>query len=225
MDCWEQKIALIHRIVYFWISLCIGILFTSCSEPQERLPYFNSADFTPIFLTSNEEVEEQITHKLAPFHFLNQEGEVVSNEDIEGKIHVANFMFTSCGSICPKMTNHMKVVSDSYHLDEEVVLLSFSVMPWKDDVDVLHEYVSNKEITDKNWHFLTGDKSEIYEIARTSYFAEEDIGFTKDSADFLHTEHFILVDQNQRIRGIYNGTLKLDMRQLIDDIQLLKMEE
>ncbi len=123
------------------------------------------------------------------------------------------------------MTENLKTVEEQFLDDENVVFLSFSVTPWIDKPSILKAYKERKEIKNKNWHFLTGDKATIYDLARKSYFAEEDIGFTKDSTEFLHTEHFILVDQNKRIRGIYNGTLLLEMKQLADDILALKEEE
>ena len=122
------------------------------------------------------------------------------------------------------MTENMKIVEEQFLDDENVVFLSFSVTPWIDKPYILKAYTERKEIKNKNWHFLTGDKATIYDLARKSYFAEEDIGFTKDSTEFLHTEHFILVDQNKRIRGIYNGTLLLEMKQLASDILALKEE-
>ncbi|HSH66813.1 MAG TPA: SCO family protein, partial [Bacteroidia bacterium] len=143
---------------------------------------------------------------------------------IEGKIHVANFIFTSCGSICPIMTRNMKIISDSMRNDPEIILLSYSVTPWIDKPYVLKQFKAENGIENPNWHFLTGSKSDIYTLARKSYFAEEDLGFTKDSSEFLHTEHFILVDKNKRIRGIYNGTLSLEMYQLMEDIEELKKE-
>ena len=144
--------------------------------------------------------------------------------DIEGKIHVANFIFTSCGSICPTMTRHLKLVQDEFRSDTTVVLLSYSVTPWIDTVDKLKIFADKNGINSTNWHLLTGNKSEIYTLARQSYFAEEDLGFTKDSTEFLHTEHVLLVDKNKRIRGIYNGTLQLEAEQLIEDIKTLTKE-
>jgi protein SCO1 len=90
---------------------------------------------------------------------------------------------------------------------------------------VLNLYKKGNDITNKNWHFLTGNKADIYQLARQSYFAEEEIGYNKDSTEFLHTEHFILVDKKKRIRGIYNGTLALEMQQLITDIRVLRDEK
>ncbi len=227
MVCWAQKTVLPLPTAYFWISALALIGLPGCQEaemPKERLPYFNTADFTPLFITSSSEVEKEIMHQLDDFRFQDQKGDWIDNSSIKNNIHVANFMFTSCGNICPKMTSTMKLVSEAFSEDEDVIILSYSVMPWVDTKEVLAAYVQNKKISDKNWHFLTGNKAEIYELSRKSYFAEEDIGFTKDSADFLHTEHFILVDGDQRIRGIYNGTLKLDVKQLIADINTLKQE-
>ncbi|RZK76163.1 MAG: SCO family protein, partial [Pedobacter sp.] len=133
--------------------------------------------------------------------------------------------FTGCGSICPGMTQNLKSVSDTLAGRTDVVFLSYSVTPWIDNPCALKKYKNRFDITDRNWHFLTGTKSDIYTLARTSYFAEEDLGFTKDSTEFLHTEHFILVDKHKRIRGIYNGTLRLEMQQLTADILALAAKE
>ena len=143
---------------------------------------------------------------------------------MEGKIHVANFFFTGCGSICPGMMNKIAKLNHAFEKDSTVVFLSFSVTPWRDSVSRLSEYANSNKIIAPNWHLLTGPKADIYTLARKSYFAEEALGFTKDSTDFLHTEHVLLVDKTGRIRGIYNGTLDLDMEQLGKDIKLLKAE-
>jgi protein SCO1 len=212
-----------YRIVFLIFSF--GWL-TGCSPSRERLlPYFNTPDFTPLFLESKPDIEAQITHRIGTFQFINQHNKTIDQSAIENKIHVANFIFTSCGSICPVMTDHMKLVQGALANDEKVVMLSFSVTPWIDDVARLNAYAERNNIQSKNWHLLTGKKSEIYTLARQSYFAEENLGFTKDSTEFLHTEHILLVDRAKRIRGIYNGTLKFDILQLIEDIKLLRKEE
>ncbi|WP_018344311.1 SCO family protein [Cytophaga aurantiaca] len=212
------------RIVSLLLSS--SVLF-SCIQKQEevlKLPYYNTADFTPLFM-SEEEAAQKITHTISDFRFLNQDSVWISNTSIEGKIHAANFIFTRCGSICPVMTNNFKFVANEFNHDSTVALLSYSVTPWIDEPHVLKKYRRDNSIQNPNWHFLTGDKAAIYTLARTSYFAEEDIGFSKDSNQFLHTEHVILVDKNKRIRGVYNGTLELEMQQLMDDINALKREE
>ena len=200
----------------------------SCSKEKQTniaLPYYNEPDFTPIFISNETEINAKITHQIADFLLLNQDSIFVSQKTIEGKIHVANFIFTSCGIICPILTKNLKIVSDSLRNDDEVVFLSYSVTPWIDKIDVLKKYKVKNNIENKNWHFLTGSKSDIYRLARKSYYAEEDLGFTKDSTEFLHTEHFILIDKSKRIRGVYNGTLQLEMNALLEDINSLKTEK
>ncbi len=198
----------------------------ACSDTQSpQLPYYNEADFTPIFVKNQKDIADKIPHQIANFAFLNQDSTLITEKSIEGKIHVANFIFTSCGSICPTMTRNMKIVSDSLKNEKSLSFLSYSVTPWIDKPNVLKKFKEKNQIQNKNWHFLTGRKSSIYQLARQSYFAEEDLGFSKDSTEFLHTEHFILVDKNKRIRGIYNGTLTLEMQQLIQDIRTLSENE
>ncbi len=212
------------------IGFCFfATILWACNSPKksgelEVLPYYNTPEFNPLFLTSSSEVTEKVSHRLANFAFTNQNGQVIDNNFVFGKVHVANFFFTSCGSICPVMTKNLKTVAKQYKQDEQVAFLSYSVTPWIDSLPRLQEYAQRYDIQQPNWHFLTGSKAKTYELARQSYFAEEDIGFTKDSTEFLHTEHFILVDKNLRIRGIYNGTLLLEMQDLVADIERLKKE-
>jgi protein SCO1/2 len=214
-----------YRIVFLLLSSCF--LF-SCAEKKVHpitLPYYNEPDFTPLFIKNKQAVNDSITHTISKFSFLNQDSTLVTQQVIEGKIHVANFIFTTCGSICPVMTKNMKIVNDTLANDPNIVFLSYSVTPWIDKPYKLKKYMAMNEITNSNWQFLTGNKADIYKLARQSYFAEEDLGFSKDSTEFLHTEHFILVDKTKRIRGIYNGTLTLEMQQLLADIKNLQNEE
>ena len=200
---------------------CSLLFILSCNSPNQ-LPYYNSPDFEPVFLENISSLEKKITHKIEDFVFTDNNGNSFGSKDLKGKIHVANFIFTSCTHICPKMTTNMVEVEKKFQNNPGVSLVSFTVTPWLDSPEVLNRYKKEFTLNSKNWHFLTGDKNKIYSLARKSYFAEEEIGFTKDSTDFLHTEHFLLVDENLRIRGIYNGTLGLEMEQLIKDIYLLK---
>ena len=221
MGYWEQKIAKMYRIVFLLLS---SLIVLSCDQKEViKLPYYNTPDFTPLFIEETE-VNFKIPHTIADFSFLNQDSTMISQKNIEGKIHVANFIFTSCGSICPVMTTNLKIVNDSLSKNSDIVFLSYSVTPWLDSPSVLNKFKNRNRINNPNWHFLTGSKSKIYDLARKSYFAEEDLGFTKDSTEFLHTEHFILVDKSKRIRGIYNGTLSFEMYQMLDDIKNLEKE-
>ena len=212
------------RIVFLLINIFILVFVVSCSTNNTSIPYYNSPDFTPYFLSNGEKIEEIISHKISDFSFINQNEKTISNKEIEGKIHVANFMFTSCTSICPDMTGNMKFIEEAFSNDPRIAILSYSVTPWIDTPDKLADYVEFNDIKTNNWHFLTGNKSEIYSLARESYFAEETIGFSKDSTDFLHTEYFVLVDKTKRIRGIYNGTLMLEAQQVVKDINALLKE-
>lgn len=225
MDYSAPKTAKMYRIVFLW---CSSVLLAACTLRQDKtistLPYYNTPDFTPHFIDNPEEVAAQITHTIAPFNFLNHDSVAITPDIFRDQIHVANFIFTSCGSICPTMTRNMKLLSDSLG-NRPVVLLSYTVTPWIDKPHVLRRYRDDNGIHNPRWHFVTGNKAALYNLARQSYFAEEDLGFTKDSTEFLHTEHVILVDKNKRIRGVYNGTLPLDMLHLLEDINTLAAEQ
>jgi protein SCO1/2 len=214
-----------YRIVFLLLSSIFLLRCTDNRNTQPALPYYNEPDFTPVFIADKDKIDKKITHTISNFSFLNEDSITVTQEVFEGKIHVANFIFTSCGSICPTMTKNMKILSDSLANHPNIVIMSYSVTPWIDKPWILKKYKKSYQITDKNWHFLTGSKSEIYDLARKSYFAEEDIGFSKDSNEFLHTEHFVLVDKTKRIRGIYNGTLTLEMQMILEDIKVLEQEK
>ena len=200
----------------FYKFLFIFYLFISCNNEGEQLPFYISPDFTPTF-----EEPKTGSHKIKNFVFTNQDSLPFGSDNLNGKIHIANFMFTSCTNICPIMTTNMTEVEKMFANNQNIQLVSFTVTPWIDNPDLLKRYKQEFTMNSSNWNFLTGNKSDIYRLARKSYFAEEEIGFTKDSTDFLHTEHFLLVDKTMRIRGIYNGTLRLEMQQLIKDIHLL----
>jgi protein SCO1 len=211
------------KILFFLINISLF----SCSEKQgkneqKRLPYYHSADFTPIWITNNLQLDT--LHTLANFEFLNQNNQKITQETFKGKIHVMNCFFTICPSLCPKIMGNMKVVQDSLKNDKNFLIISYSVMPDRDSVSVLRRYATDNQIIDNKWHLLTGNKKKIYEIARKSYFADENIGVQKVVNDFLHTENFILVDKNLHIRGVYNGTLQLEIEQLIKDIRELEKE-
>ncbi|MCY0977381.1 SCO family protein [Chryseobacterium wangxinyae] len=210
------------KTVYFRSSIFWLLVLLSCKQ-ESSVPYYNSPDFEPHFL-SQKDASRQIPHTIAPFSFTDQNKKTITDQSVNQKIHIASFIFTSCGSICPVMIKNLKIVSSKYQKSEDVVLLSFSVTPWIDTPQKLKDFKVKNNITNPNWHFLTGNKTEIYKLARQSYFAEEDLGFTSDSTKFLHTEHIILADRDKKIRGIYNGTLQTDIEQLIKDTEVLRKE-
>ena len=215
-----------NKIILLTIILCA---IFSCNkikkeDDEDVLPFINSAEFTPEWISADSPDYLKI-HTIPSFSFTNQDGQTVTEKTVEGKIYVTNFMFTSCGSICPRMTDNMKILQDKYVNDPSVLLLSHTVTPEKDSVPVLKQYAIDKGCISGKWHLLTGDKDEIYSIAKRQYFAGDSIGYYGKLNDFLHTENFILVDSKRRIRGVYNGTLPIEMERIIEDITMLKKEK
>ena len=205
----------------------MAIILSGCSHSDKKqileLPYFNTPDFTPTWPAKNTEEYEKM-HTIPAFNFTDQFGKAVNNKTVRGKIYVADFFFTRCGSICPKMTDNMSVVANTFMHNDTVMILSHSVTPDLDDVQALKAYAQHKNISNPNWHLLTGDRSEIYTIARRGYFADEAVGYNKDSSQFLHTENFILIDKHGHIRGVYNGTIMFEVENLIRHIKILEQE-
>lgn len=188
----------------------------------DELPYYNEASFTPKWLDKKSDKLEGF-HKIPDFKLTNQNGEIITQKTFENKIYVTDFFFTTCPGICPMMTKNMAMVQEAFKNDDEILLLSHSVTPTKDSVPQLKKYALEKEIGN-NWHLVTGDKKEIYDLGRQWYFVEADLGEPKGLDDFLHTENFILIDKNKHIRGIYNGLNKNSVQELITDIKTLKLE-
>lgn len=204
----------------FIILICCAVL--SCN--QQRLPYYHTAEFSPLW-PGEQKFSEDTLHRIAPFQFLDQQGNTVTNKTLNGKIYVANFFFTACPSICPKMTNHLVKVQETFSSKDDVMLVSHTVMPWADSVKQLQGFAGLHQIRYPQWRLVTGKQSEIYTLARQSYFAEEVAGYTRDSTNFVHTEHCLLVDKHGHLRGLYNGTLSLEIDRMIDDIRILLKEK
>lgn len=201
-----------------------GMLGCNSQPARISLPFINHPDFTPEWITKKDSNYSSI-HQIPSFSFTNQDGATITEKNVAGKIYVADFIFTRCGSICPKMTANMSVLQDRFKNDTDLLLLSHSVIPEMDSVPVLHKYALAKGIISGKWHLLTGKQDEIYSLARQHYFAGDTIGFYQTNNEFLHTENFILVDKHRRIRGVYNGTLPIEMERLIEDINTLKRDE
>lgn len=204
----------------------IGNLFlTACQATvKETLPYFHTPDFTPVWPAETGEDVDTL-HRIRDFHMVDQSGTEVSLETFEGDILVVNFFFTACPSICPTLTKNIKTVADATADVDDIRFLSFSVTPDRDSVPRLASYAERFDLPADRWHLLTGDQAEIYTLARRSFFAEEEMGYDRDSQEFLHTEHVLLVDADRHLRGIYKGTLPLEMEALRQDIRLLAAEE
>ena len=211
------------KTILFLFLICVSCKKETEIDKSITLPFYNSEEFTPEWIAKTDENYSKI-HKVASFEFTNQNGKKITNKDFEGKIYIADFFFTTCPSICPILAKNMSAIQDLYKDDDEIMLLSHSVMPWVDTVEKIREYATEKKAIDNKWHLVTGDRDKIYNIARTSYFADEDFKKTKDKSEFIHTENFVLVDKKGRIRGVYNGTLSLDVQRLKRHLAILKKE-
>lgn len=188
------------------------------------LPIYNPSDVNPELVDSTVQYVAN-NHRIPDFKFTNQNGKTVTQKDYEGKIYVADFFFTTCKSICPKMTNNMAWLQEQLKNNPKVMLLSHSVTPEIDSVSVLKKYALEKGVLDSKWNLVTGDKKDIYYIARKSYLAVK-TGKPEEMYDMVHTENFVLVDAKKRVRGFYDGT-NLDqstekgiknVKQLLEDI-------
>lgn len=203
-----------------YYKLILIIILISCSKEQTfELPYFITSDFTPHWI--NSKTLKKSTHKISNFKLVNQNNEEITRKKLEGNIYVSNFFFTSCPSICPKMTNNIKIIEEEFKYQDGIKILSHSVTPWIDTPEILKKYEKNYNIDGSIWNLVTGEKKIIYDLARFSYFAEENFGIVNNENDFIHTELVFLIDKKSHIRGVYNGTLKIEMKRLIEDIRLL----
>ena len=191
-------------------------------KPSSELKVFHPKDLDPRLVdpaVRNAEGEHHITD----FALVDQLGRTITLADMKDRIIVADFFFTTCQTICPKMSSQMERVQEAYKTDDRIVLLSHSVTPEIDSVAALANYAALHNADPDRWHFLTGPRKDIYALARRSYFACLDQG-DGGPDDFVHTENFVLVDPQRRIRGFYDGTTAAEVDKLIDDIGKLIAE-
>lgn len=197
-------------------------IFYQLIKVDERLPIYNPADINPKLVDTSLRGKNK-NHKIGNFTLINQNGKTITNKDYEGKIYITDFFFTRCQTICLVMAYNMAELQEYYKNDNDIMFLSHSVTPTIDSIAVLRSYANKKGVIDHKWNVTTGDKKHIYNLARKNYFAVLDDG-NGDENDFIHTENFVLIDKERRIRGIYDGTEKKNMEKIIADITLLKEE-
>ena len=212
----KYKLFLITVIV---LSTIILTLFYSALKPKKMLPIYNPSMVNPELVDSTVQYISKY-HTIADFSFTNQNGKKITQKDYDGKIYVADFFFTTCGSICPKMTTNLVQVQKAFINNPKVMLLSHTVFPETDSVSVLKKYAIKNGVIDSKWNLVTGDKKQIYTMARKSYLAVK-LGKPNELYDMVHTENFVLVDSKRRVRGFYDGTKEEDIQQLIEDIKFL----
>lgn len=188
--------------------------------------HFTLRTFVPIDVVENAETgkSDTVFHQIPDFSLLNQYGEVITNQSVTDKIWVVDFFFTTCPSICPKMTNQLQRVQNNFKDIGDVVILSHTVNPEEDTVEVMANYASMYGAIRGKWHFLTGNKTSLYELGEKGYFMPVAKGEEGDEDDFIHSEKFILVDKNKNIRGFYNGTDPKEVDRLITEINILLYE-
>jgi protein SCO1/2 len=205
------------------IALGIGMAIVyPMLQGRMHLKIYQPTDINPN-LVDEELRRTGMNHRIADFSLTDQNGQTVTNETYKGKIYVADFFFTTCKSICPKMSKNMFSLSEDLKDDANVLFLSHSVMPVMDSVPVLKAYADLYEVDATRWKMVTGSKQHIYELARKSYFAattEGDGGVN----DFIHTENFVLIDPDRRIRGFYDGTSAEEMERLAIELEALELE-
>ncbi|HLT64742.1 MAG TPA: SCO family protein [Flavobacterium sp.] len=227
---------LFYRYRYFFVTIVIISaivlsLFYNALKPAKQLPIYTPAMVNPELVDSLiQHQNNKQRHKIADFSFTNQNGITITQEDYKDVIYVADFFFTTCPTICPIMKDNMVWLQDQIKDMPDVKLLSFSVTPDIDTSEVLHQYAKEKGVIDEKWNMLTGDKKDIYYLARQSFLAVK-TGSPEEMYDMVHTENFILVDKKGRIRGFYDGTLlneekedTKNVKQLLEDIKWLRSQ-
>lgn len=207
-------------VVLFILSAIIITIIYQLLKPAPNLPIYQPSMVNTELVDSTMQYIRKY-HKIADFKLINQNGDTVTQENYKGKIYVADFFFTTCQTICPIMTDHMKKIQEEFKDDDEVLLLSHTVTPKIDSVEQLRKYADKKGVIDSKWNLVTGDKKQIYELARKSYFVVKNQG-NGGPYDMIHTENFALIDNQRRIRKFYDGTNPDAIEELIEDIATLK---
>mgnify|MGYP000361110101 CR=1 FL=1 len=219
----KKQSSLINKILMLGLIILVASIaaYPLFKKPM-RLKIYSPADVNPELVDESMQ-KMRGEHIIADFNLTNQEGQQITRKDVEGKIYIADFFFTTCGNICPKMTYQMERINEFYKKDDDIMFVSHSVTPEIDSVPVLKKYAIEHNVVSPKWHLLTGDKDHIYELARKSYFSAK-IDWKGDLGDFIHTENFCLIDKEGRIRGYYDGTSTEDVNTLIKEIKILQAE-
>tara|TARA_B100000886_G_scaffold334313_1_gene289647 strand:+ start:576 stop:1247 length:672 start_codon:yes stop_codon:yes gene_type:complete len=194
-------------------------LFYTILKPVETLPIYQPAEVNEKLVDSSV-IHVSKYHKISDFELINQNGQKITQEFYSNKIYVADFFFTTCQDICPIMTKNMYKLQEELKNDNDVLFLSHTVIPEVDTVQQLKKYSIENKVNDSKWNLVTGDKKQIYDLARKSYLAVEDTEY--GDFDMIHTENFMLIDKEKQIRGFYDGTNDFEIEKLLKDIEILK---
>ena len=194
-------------------------MFYVILKPVEVLPVYQPAEVNEKLVDSSI-IHVAKYHKISDFKLTNQNGKEITQANYKDKIYVADFFFTTCQDICPVMTKNMYQLQEELKNDNQILLLSHTVIPEVDTVEQLKKYAIENNVDDSKWNLVTGDKKQIYELARKSYLAVEDSNYNE--YDMIHTENFMLIDKEKQIRGFYDGTNSEEINRLLKDIEILK---
>jgi len=216
---YKKIIVLFAVLVLPWV---IYYLLTTATHNLKNLPYYGPKEVVTV-IVDGKEVSDTIYHTIPDFQFTDQGGNTLTNKDLEGKFYVADFFFTTCKGICPKMAAQLYRVQEKFHVVDDFAILSHTVYPENDSVPVLAAYADKVHAIEDKWYFVTGDKKAIYDIARQGYFVTATKG-DGGPDDFLHSEMLILIDKERKIRGFYDGTSTVAVNDLIGDIRALIAE-
>ena len=218
-----QKRKFPTTLAAFTLVFLLGVFIVYfIQESGDELPIINPSEINPHLVDETMRNVDR-NHRIQHFTLVNQLGDTINESVFNDKIYVADFFFTRCKGICPKMTKQMDRAAKALKAENDVMFISHSVTPQSDSVPILASYADLYGADPKQWMLVTGDKKEIYDLARKFYFAVTTEG-TGDSTDFIHTENFVLIDKEKRIRGFYDGTSSKEVDQLIEDIYILKKE-
>jgi protein SCO1/2 len=202
------------RLKIIVLNFLVALLAFSCSQ-EKKLPFLGPKQVNA--------KGDTVYHQIPSFHFLNQDSVFVSEKDVEGKVYVADFFFTTCPTICPKMKTQMLRIYERYKDRDDVRIISHSIDPDFDTPNVLKDYATRLQVKAPKWNLLTGDKAAIYQLGQKSYMvsAQED---PNEAGGFVHSGAFILVDKNRHVRGIYDGTVEAEVNHLLEDMEILLKE-
>jgi protein SCO1/2 len=224
----KSTIALKKRTSYYrnpknWLVL-LGLLLigAGCNSGDDKLPILGQREAVTKTV-DGKSVTDSVYHTIPDFKFVSQYGDTITAKNLAGKIYVADFFFTSCPTICPKMKVQLKRVYERFKTNPDVALLSHTIDPAHDSVPVLKEFADNLGVSGRQWLFVTGDKEKIYDIGQTSYMvtAQQD---SSAPGGVVHSGAFILVDKDRHIRGIYDGTTEAGVDKLMNDMDRLLAE-
>lgn len=202
--------------------LYLSIFLSSCNTNPEKLPILGNKEAV-VKMVNGKKITDTLYHQIPDFEFINQDSSKITQQDYEGKIYVADFFFTTCPTICPKMKTQMLRIYEKFKDNPKVGILSHTIDPRHDTPAVLREFMNNLNIKSKMWQMVTGDKAKIYEIGQKSYMVSATDDPTQPGG-IVHSGAFVLVDKNRHIRGIYDGTEPEKVDKLMKDMEVLLNE-